>query len=59
MTLLLFCMTIMRAPTMPSPDSADAGGAGLGSSVTCNTQHHRRTKCKRQYALQISRHVAA
>lgn len=35
MALLLFCITIMRAPTMPSPDSRDAGGAPSRVSVTC------------------------
>lgn len=37
MTLLLLHMAIMRAPTMPSPDSEDAGGGGSGFSVTCTT----------------------
>lgn len=37
MTLLLFCMTIMRAPTMPSPDSGGVDGAASGQSVTYNT----------------------
>lgn len=42
MTLLLFCMTIMRAPTMPSPDSGDWGGAASGVSVTYNTHQNVR-----------------
>lgn len=33
MTLLLFCITIMRAPTIPSPVSRAAGG-GSGLVVT-------------------------
>lgn len=36
MTLLLFCMTIMRAPTMPSPDSGGVDGAASGVSITFN-----------------------
>lgn len=41
MTLLLFCMTIMRAPTMPSPDSGGVGGAASGVSVTFNRTRKR------------------
>lgn len=33
MTLLLFCMAIMRAPTIPSPESV-AGDGGSGLAVT-------------------------
>ncbi len=41
MTLLLFCMTIMRAPTMPSPDSGGVGGAASGVSVTYNAHQDK------------------
>lgn len=34
MTLLLFCMTIMRAPTMPSLASGVLAGGGSGLSGT-------------------------
>lgn len=37
MTLLRLCMTIISAPTMPSLDSAGAGGAASGMSVTWST----------------------
>lgn len=42
MTLLLFCMTIMRAPTMPSPDSGGWRGAASVVSVTYNTHQNVR-----------------
>lgn len=41
MTLLLFCITIMRAPTMPSFCSG-AGGGACSTLSTCDMQHKRR-----------------
>ena len=41
MVFLLFCMTIISAPTMPSPSPADAGVAVSGYSVTCNANNVR------------------